>query len=302
MKNSLKLTISTALLAGFTAHSALAATYDPAIAYTVSCAKSQCLYLANADGTNAVKIYTGTNIHGIDLAPGGGKIAITDSKGLRLLKYTSGTGIAVTSNQLLVGTTTYGSMPSAPDFSPNGAMIVFYNNVYQTNPEAIRVISESGILQLTFPCYLCSNPRWLTSDNAFAYAKTIPHGSNVAVDYEIWQGTINSYTSITSSQLLSTASQDFKGITDFDTARTSNKLLITANYPTAIRIIEFDNGAITQRLQGSVNNSHYSTDDSLIFYREKVQGGYYIASLNWNTGVSTRLTAKGNYGLVDARP
>ena len=140
--------------------------------------------------------------------------------------------------------------------------------------------------------------------NAFAFLKALPHGPNVPVDYEIWTVLLNANNQVLSvGPVVSTLSQDFKAIEDFDIARTRNALLIAANYPTTGRFVEFNLG--TRQLidkGGPGSRPSYSADDSRIIYREAVKGGAYITSLDPGTGLSTRLTAMGNVSAPDARP
>lgn len=114
---------------------------------------------------------------------------------------------------------------------------------------------------------------------------------------------VNVDGTVTAGPALSTANQTFKGIEDFDIAHASNALLITANYPTTIRLVEFNlvSGAVTDK-GGPGTRGHFFADDSWIVYREQVKGGYFINSLDPDTGLSTRLTARGAYGFIDARP
>lgn len=280
-------------------------TYDPKIAYTQLSGKTTYVYVANADGTGAWRLVPGVNgVSGVDFAPGGGRIAFSDSQGLKVVTYTAGnTGIQVNGVQLLVNLVN--GRPGPPDFSPDGTRII-YQTSSKTSPNTIRAVTvPGGVEVLSYPCYLCSEPRWLRSELGDAFAFRRWDFSGPSLIPEIWTALVEQDGTVTAGLVLSAANQAFGGIEDFDVARTRDALLVTANYPTAVRFVEFDMGAdfgaITDK-GGSGYRGHYSADDARIIYREQVKGGYFINSLDPATGVSKRLTAKGNYGFIDARP
>ena len=64
--------LSVGLFSSSIAHAQTA--YDPRIAYTQHSGQTSSLFMANADGSHAVKIASGTAINAIDFAPGGGRM------------------------------------------------------------------------------------------------------------------------------------------------------------------------------------------------------------------------------------
>jgi hypothetical protein len=142
--------------------------------------------------------------------------------------------------------------------------------------------------------------------NAFAFLKAVPHGPNVPVDYEIWTVLLDANDQVISAgPVLSTATQAFKSIEHFDTAHTRNALLIAADYPTVIDMVDFDleTGVVTDtNVHGF--QMHYSADDSHIVFKNLNYLGSadYVNSLDLGTGVVTHLTKKGSFGVTDARP
>lgn len=276
-------------------------TYDPRVAYTQPASgKSVYLYLANADGTRAVRVATATNINSVDFAPGGGRIAFSDSQGIKLLSYTaSNSGIVVTSTQLLVS----GAFLQAPDFSSDGSRII-----YTDAGQIVRAVAASvGSTPVTLYSGGCVTARWLRTvdlGNAFACMKWITGQNTQEVD-EIWTVLLDSNDVVTSAgPVLSTAGQDFKLIQEFDVARTRNALLMVVSYPTTTRIVEFNlttPGAVLDK--GAGVRVHYSANDSrIIFISPHQAAGDYVSSLDIGTGVTTRLTKKGTFGTTDARP
>ena len=275
-------------------------TYDPAIAYTQAQGKTTNLYVANADGSRAVKVASGTNINAIDFAPGGGRVAYSSSDGLRVVSFSASTsGVAVTGNSLLVA----GSGVYGPDFSADGARILYHHSgAYRAVP------SGGGAPTLLYTAFSGGfSQRWLRPaemGNAFAFLVPVPHGPNVPVDYEIRIVLLDAQDQVVAvSTAVSTASQAFKAIEDFDTARTRNALVLAANFPTTARLLDYDIGTMQVGDLGAGGaRVHYTADDSALVYREQVKGGSFITRLQLGSGALTRLTAKGDYGVVDTRP
>ena len=294
--------IACAIALAFSSASLAQTAYDPQVAYTQVSGNTQYLYVANADGSHAVRVATASNgFIGIDFAPGGGQLAFVDRQGLKLLKFSaSNAGVQVLSQQTLVGVAN--GQPGPPDFSPDGTRIL-----YSAMPNTTYAVSVSGGAPVPLCACAGSNPRWLRSEvgTAFAYMKMVPHGPNVPVDYEIWTALVSSDGTVSTGPVVSTSTQAFKAMEDFDVARTRNSLLITANYPTTIRFLELDLVTGTLRdIAGPGFRGHFSANDSRIVFRNLPYPGSpdLIQSLELATGRLSPLTKKGNYGLVDARP
>ena len=279
--------------------------YDPTVAYTKLAGSTTYLYLANGDGTHAVSVASSANgFAGIDLAPGGNRVAFSDKTGLKVLNYSaSNTGIVVNSVTLLVA----GIYTSSPDFSYDGNRVLYYNYETQASSGGVYAVSAGGgtpVLLFLGPGYA---PRWLrptSYGNAFVFMKHFPVGTGDV--YEIWKVLLDGSDNVVgTATVLSTASQAFKGIEDFDTARTRDALLITANYPTGIRIVDFDlrSGAVADKAVNTYR-VHYSADDSRIISTDLQYLGSktYVTSIDLGTSFITRLTKAGNFGSIDARP
>jgi hypothetical protein len=292
-------TLFTVLASGVAAGQAL---YDPQVAYTQESAKNYNLMLANADGSHAVKVATYKGyIHRVDFAPGGGRLAYGTLEGIRVLDYVaSNTGIVVTQSRLLVSNPTPGVRAEQPDFSPDGTQLIFRLG---TSPQTIRAIdSTTGAVKFDYACYLCEEPRWLRAElgTAFAFLRWNQGVPNVR---EAWVAFVNADGSITAGPVLDPATSPFSGIENFDVARTRNSLLLSVNYPTTMRTVEVDlqTGAITDR--GTTWRMHFSADDSRIVGLTPHEAkGDYVISTTVATGLESRLSAKGSFGVVDTRP
>jgi Tol biopolymer transport system component len=279
--------------------------YDPAIAYTQAQGRSTHLYVANADGSHAVRIASTTySINGADFAPGGGRIAFTGTEGLRVVQYTAtNSGVTVNGNTLLAAGTI-----GLSDFSADGSRLLYYQIGNTTASSGFRVIpAGGGTPVLVHAAVADGHCHWLRSQemgNAFAYLAAVGHGPNVPVDYEIRVVLMDESDQVTSvSTVLTTANQAFKAISDFDIARTRNALVVAANFPTALRILDYDIGTMQLAdLGGSGTRVHYNANDSAVVFREQVKGGSYVSRLDLASGMTTRLTAKGDFVPADARP
>lgn len=284
--------------------------YNPEIAYTQTSGKTTSLYLANRDGSRAVRVFaTPDGITGVDFAPGGNRIAFTNPKGLNVLSYSaSDTGITVGPViPLVVG------IVGGPDFSPDGSRILFHQISSQV-PSRYRAVNASGGTPVTlYEVSSITSARWLRSDtlrNAFAFVKPIT-GPNVAAVYEIWTVLLDANDQVEAAgPVLSTSTQAFKVIEDFDIAHTRDALLLSVSYPVGHPnpndIVEFDlvSGLVTDRV-GAGYRAHYSADDSRIIYRTKTYLGAtdYVQSLDLGTGAVTRIfTSRKGLGTTDARP
>jgi hypothetical protein len=280
------------------------ALYNPRIAYTQEAGKSFNLMLANADGSRAVQVasYKGY-IHRVDFAPGGGRLAYATPEGIRVLDYTaSNTGIVVTQSRLLVANPANGPRAEQPDFSPDGTKLIFRFGV---SPQVMRAIdATSGAVLFDVPCYLCEEPRWLRAElgNAFAFLRWHQIAPNKTVR-EVWTTLVNADGSVTSAPVLDYTQAPYGGIENFDVARSRNTLLMSVGYPTTIRCIEVDllTGAVTDR--GTSWRMHFNEDDSrIVGLTPHAAKGDYVISTTVPGGVETRLTVKGTFGVVDARP
>jgi hypothetical protein len=286
-------------LLGFAGAAAAQTAYDPAISFTQAQGKSVSLYVANADGSHAVRVASSNgNITGADFAPGGGRIAYSGSDGVRVVSYSaSNSGVVVNATSTLATGTA-----SSPDFSSDGTRVLYYQN------GGYRAVPAGGgasmLLHSDVGLGVCHWLRAADMGNAFAYLDMSSSGPNQPVIYEVKIVLLDGTDHVTSvSTVVTTATQAFGAIDDFDVARTRNALLLTANYPTTVRFVDYDIG--TAQLVDRGGNGfrgHYDATDAAIVYREDVKGGNFVDRLDLGSGVATRLTAKGNYGAIDARP
>jgi hypothetical protein len=139
---------------------------------------------------------------------------------------------------------------------------------------------------------------WFRSNDRFVYVRQFASDLRT----EVHLVTLNSDGTIASDVLLLTtdSAYGFRDISDLDVARTRDSLLITLNYPTAIRLVEYD--LVTNQFTDYVAGmrGHFSSDDSKIVYLDSTRT--YVNSLAVASGTTTRLTKKGSFAWTDARP
>lgn len=278
--------------------------YDPVVAYTQPQGKSTQLYLANADGSHAVPVASvSKNIVGIDFAPGGGRIAFSDSEGLKLLDYSASiSGITVSGTQVLVSGRT-----ARPDFSSDGSRILYTN----TGNEFFAVSAAGGTPVFLYRESGLSSPRWLRSGalgNGFAAMK--PYSQDSVTNHQIRVVLLDGDDNVTSvTTVPETADQEFGAIEDFDTARTRDGFLLSVGYrlgyPITNNMVELDllNRVVTP-VAGEGHRAHYSADDTRIIFRNRParRTPDHVYSVEVATGNITRLTNKGTFQDTDAAP
>ena len=124
-------------------------TYNPEIAYTSNQGSASSVYLANADGTNPVAVYSRRKggVGRVDFVPGsgptGGQLVFQPTLGsISVLAYTAGTsGIKVTNIRALV--TEQSLLLTSVDVSPDG-LYVLYKVGNGDNTSTLKVIPIGG--------------------------------------------------------------------------------------------------------------------------------------------------------------
>lgn len=269
------------------------AQFNPEVAYTQVSGKSSYIYLSNQDGSNAVRIFTASNksITDVDIAPGGGKIAFSESGVLKLLSYSvSGSSIIVSS------VVTLDSSGGEPNFSPDGSKIVY---ISQSSSRQLRLISSSGGVPKILVDSLGWAPAFMhTGDRIVQYKRNFSASS---FEIEMLNLDLNDDV-ISSSVIFSTAGQPLaQGIEDIDTARTKDSILITANTPSGIRLVELDVNLNSIQDHAAGFRGHFSNDDSEIVYTSVARD--FLYTLNISSSVVTKLNSrKSNFGFTDWKP
>lgn len=286
----------TPILAGLLAlaSGADAATYDPQVAYVARSGKTSTLYLANADGTRAVAIWSAPNIYSLDLSPTGDRIAFVEGTTLKSISFT-GTNTGITRSAPAVLATGATSV----DFSDDGSRLIFRN----ANSISIEAVPATGGSAVVLSGERCYDPRWVRSSSLGKgyVCLSYPTGSSSVMQLHLVL--LNADDSVASDDvILDTRQQAFASFEDFDLARTRDAVLVTAGYASGQRIIELDiaTGVITDRGQG--RRGHFSAGDARLLHIYTPASGVFIRSTDMATGITTTIAKKGSYNVVDARP
>ena len=283
--------------------SATAQSTYPQMAYTEPSGKSLSVYVSNLDGSRAVKVATGVgNVHGLDLSPQPGKLAFSDSEGLKVVSFTTtSNSLQVLGVQLRVP----GAFVTSPDFTADGSGLLYYLGSNGPNPSSFQLVPVGPGPSVMLCQCAGSNPRWLAptvDGDRFIFQRMFASPTRA----ELWSGLIAADGTVSIQLELATISQSFYEIPDFDVSHTRNAVLLSANYGEAAgaRIIEYnlDTDVITQ-LGARGQRVHYSSGDAKVVYiTPHAASGDYVNVLDTSTGVSAHVTKKGTYGITDARP
>jgi hypothetical protein len=268
--------------------------YNPTVAYTKLSGSTHLVYVANADGSGAVAVYsTRSPILSIDIAPGGGRIAFSErDKGLKVLSYApTATGITVTSVVTLDPTTYLGPV----DFSPDGRRILY------AHQNGLRLIDAAGgtwhVLDAA-SFYGITLMAWLASGDKFAYVQS--DASSLTMQLRV--SAIDAYGGTTPWPTpLFSVSATTNEIEFLTSARTRDTLLFhtrlgDGSYGTVELTLDATPQIVNEYT--GVRNARLSSDDSKLVYL----GGNVVNSRQLPTGPTTALTKKGSYVRIDTRP
>lgn len=271
----------------------------PPIAYAKESGSSFDIYLANPNGTGAVKLYStpANNSAILDLRPGDNELAIAESRGngFKIIRHTDAgvrTSITPFVDSCRVNTL---------DYHPyDGSLLVIRNCL---NPQLVEIrVWANGAY----------GPPLLSTDgmnDSYRAVRWLGDGSGFLLVYATWSGatlqrhSLSNPSAPTPIKFWSGASNGPSGL---DTARCQGQPLGSACskilYDDAsgiheLRFDEFGEVSDTLVIPGATNG-RYSPDNSRILYRSQVRAGY---TLNVTNPAQTTAT-KGGYMSPDWRP
>lgn len=315
---------------------ASAQTYNPKIAYTGFASNAGNLYLANADGSNAVIVYKANKVRlgAIDLAPvsaaapSTGRVAFVESGILKVLGYTvSASAIHVTGVTTLDATGAPYQGAGDPDFSPDGNQLLYTRAEFSTLfqgvvPTEIRLIPATGgpsalLVRKADSSLYITHPRWLRAEAgmgpAFVYMLGRPAGEPSTMDVRLAFLDAGNAVVEPPTTLFNLSSPGFpgQGVEDMDVARTGNGLLLSVNRTSSAgggsSFVEYDIDAdsFVTRAVGERWRGHFSAGDARIISVDRGKGygpGAYVWSQEVATGVVKAIAKKGAYDYTDAQP
>jgi hypothetical protein len=278
--------VSAAAIVMATASPALAAAGGPPIAYTVASGSTQSIYLANPDGSGAVKLYTTGSKVGIgqlDMRPGGNQMAIVENSiagGQGILKIIDYSDAGV--RQAVTTIAEPGCTAQGVDYHPSDGSLLVARYCNQANIQEVRVYANGAWAADPLFGYTNGNPdraagkvRWLGDGSGFLWAES-DTTNGARIDRH---SLANPYAPVTIYQ-----ADGFSLAQWFDVARCTGALdsscakVLVTNGSGQIHLIAFDNfgGTDQATLFTSAADGHYSPDNAHILWRQQIKSGYQL--------------------------
>jgi hypothetical protein len=287
-------TSALALIAAFETPTLAAPSQD--IAYVKVAGTANELYVANHDGTGLMKVYATAKKHGItalDFSPAGNELVFVERvsgspsvlKRLRLKDTGAADGAPVTVPNVCA--------PNHSDYNPADPTLLLVSGVCNGQLYIATVRTDGSafsMLQQGNANLYIDEPRWLHDGASYIYVRSIVPGTQ-----ELCRNACDE----SAGDLLGSDSQ----IVWNDVARTSDIVIYTDNVGKTKLIDVAARSDITPTPFVSGRDGHYSPGDDAILYRSSHQAsGDYVLIYDVSTGLSSRVTGKGDWGPVDWRP
>jgi Tol biopolymer transport system component len=263
----------------------------PPIAYVKIAGNSAEIYLVNPDGTGLKKVY-GTaskrTIGSVDLKPGGAEIAFTEFGvgSPRVVKILSLNGSTPAGQaRTLIGPCGVDTV----DYHPTDPVLII-SDICNASPRIATIRTDGSgysVLQST-GAYL-NKARWLKDGISYVYVRAPIDGGPLQL--------CKNSCDAGNGELLQTVG----GMWSMDVGRTANILLHDSGGP-YISKVDADAGAVISTNFINGTDGHFSADDRYILYETPHEArGDYLHIYDNTTGLTRRLTTKGDYGPKDWR-
>ena len=259
---------------------AFAAAGGPEIAYALTSGNTQSIYLANADGTGTVKLYTTgskVNVSEIDIRPGGNQMAIIENsiaggQGiLKIINY-SDAGVRqsvtpVSSGSCVVNGVDYhptdGSLLVSRHCSGSSAEVVLYSGgAYASTP----IVSYND----TFGAKV----RWINDGSGFLWSLSNAAGGGRIDRYDL----SNTGAPVTVWSSGSNGAPSWFDVQRCGSSQSCDRMLVTTPSGGQVHEVSFSGGGSDLRTVFTSANSdaHYSPDNAHILWWHQVQGNSSI--------------------------
>jgi len=258
----------------------------PQIAYAATSGSTQSIYLANADGSGTVKLYTTGNKVGIgqlDMRPGGNQMAIVENSiagGQGILKIIDYSDAGV--RQAVTTVAEPGCTAQGVDYHPSNGSLLVARYCNQANIQEVRVYANGAWAADPLFGYTNGNPdkaagkvRWLGDGSGFLWAEgDTTNGARIDR-----HSLANPYSPVTIYAADGLALAQW-----FDVARCAGALdascekLLVTNQSGQIHLITFNDFGGTDGgvLFTSAADGHYSPDNAHILWRQQIKSGYQL--------------------------
>jgi len=263
----------------------------PPIAYVKVGGSSGEIYLVNPDGSGLKKIYGTASkraIGSVDLKPGGAEIAFTEygSGTPRVIKIISLNGSTpVGQPRTLIGPCAVDTV----DYHPTEPVLII-SDICNQNPRIATIRTDgSGYAVLQSTGAYLNKARWLKDGISYVYVRAPTDGGALQL--------CRNSCDAANGEVLGTVS----GMWWMDVARTANILLHDYGGP-YISKVNADTGAVIAANYINGTDGHFSANDREVLYETPHEArGDYLHIYDNTTGLTRRLTTKGEYGPKDWR-
>jgi|SRR5579871_2397388 len=278
--------------------------YNPQITYAVGSGSSTTFMVANADGTDAVSLYSTRSLtSGLKFAPTGNRIVFTEGNDIKVLTYAVSSHGVTTTNVSTLSAEPY--QPLHVDVSPDGTEVLVVEKNGIVNQYAVCVVSlidgtRTPIL-LTPDLYF--DAVWANSNSRIAVIQGGPvqagYGSQTiqVIDLDV----ANNYAVLdTNIKFTNTASQLYE-VRRIESAHTSDTLLFSATSGTNTNVYTLDIGtsAVSAPIVAGSNASFNAGDSAILFVGPTAA---YFYEFNLETGVETLINSSKGLAQPDFLP
>lgn len=282
-------------------------TYTPEIAYTSRQGSASSVYLANADGTNPVAVYSNRSgsVGRVDFVPGsgptGGQLVFQPTLGsISVLNYTaSSSGITVTSILPLVAEQSV--LVSSVDVSPDGRYVLYkVSNGDNTSTLRVLEISTKAVSTVSTGYYLEAVwSRDLPPNLPWRIAVSIGYSAIAGGLPRIEMFTLNPDFSFSrTSGIIYGPCADCTSI-DIEFARTSDIILFGVGGGASSGIFDISTLGGLVRSYGAGSFPCFNASDTKIYYKD---GSSVLYALDLGTPSSRTKVSAGSVNVFDVRP
>jgi hypothetical protein len=244
------------------------------------------IYVANADGTDAVALYTTGNItNGVKFAPTGNRIVFIEQNAIKVLTYAvSSQGVTTTNVATLTNQQPYNTL--RVDVSPDGTELLFTEDTGTPNQIAVWVMSMSGgqPQMLSLPPDTYFDAVWANKNSRIAVLQGGPVQPGFGVQTIQIVDLDASYNVLDENPVFNSTMSQLYEIQRIESAHTSDTLIFGAVSGSSANVYTVDFGTIGMPTVSAPivagSNASFSSDDSTILFVGPTTPILYELNLN----------------------
>jgi hypothetical protein len=244
--------------------------------------------VANADGTDAVSLYSTGNItSGVKFAPTGNRIVFVEQNTIKVLTYAvSSQGVTTTSVTTL---TTEQYRPWQVDVSPDGTQLLYVEDTATPNQRAIYTMSMSGgsgtktLINMP-PGSSNYDAVWANSNHRIAVLQGAPVQPGYGVQTIQVVDLDASYNVLNITPVFNSTANQLYEVQRIESAHTSNTLVFGATSGSNANVYTVDIGTMAVSVPiVAGSNASFSADDSTLLFVGTTTPSLYELDLHTNT-------------------